>query len=122
LVKDINYSFFGSFIITIRERGKMYFNIYTLTEENNFTEVFLYYGGDWDWSAIGVYFSSEKNRYFWFVDGGCSCSSFGDSMSGLGDFCDGDKFAAAKAIHEFVEREDGPAEATAQAAKFLVGT
>lgn len=50
----------------------------------------------WDWSAITIFYSPSARRYFWYSDGGCSCSWHMDNLDSLGDFEDGDKRAALK--------------------------
>jgi len=95
-------------------------DINTVVKKNGLVGVFGYMLGDYDWSEIGVYFSSEKNRYFWYTDSGCSCTYFGDNVGSMSEFCDGDKFAASRAIYDFVKSEEGESGASVQAAKFLM--
>ena len=79
----------------------MYFES-QFAKENDLTEVYSYITGGWEWSEIVVFYSSEEKRYYWFSDSGCSCESFWDNIKTLSDFYDGDKFAAANAIKNFL--------------------
>lgn len=55
---------------------------------------------DYDWNAISVFWSPSARKYFWFSDGGCSCSWHMEGPMTLGDFEVGNKadaLLAAKA-------------------------
>lgn len=57
----------------------------------------------WDWTDMEVYFSKEKNRFYWISGSGCSCNSLWDDIRSLSDFEDGDRKAAASAVRRFAE-------------------
>jgi hypothetical protein len=71
-------------------------------KENNLIYVdSLALGDVYSWCDIEVYFSKEKNRYFWIEGAGCSCESLWEDVSSLSDMCDGNKESAMNAVRSF---------------------
>lgn len=63
----------------------------------DFIEVASAHSGGWEWAEFGVYYSPRAGRFYWLSESGCSCSSFADSITSVGDFQDGDRAAAIRA-------------------------
>ena len=60
-------------------------------------------GDGYDWATIEVYYSSEKNRFFWLSGSGCSCTWLWEDVSSLACLCDGSRGDAARAMRQFAE-------------------
>jgi len=79
-----------------------------ITEKNNLVFVdSLSLGDGYDWADIEVYYSKEKNRFFWIEGSGCSCSWLWEDVNSLADMCDGDRQSAARAVRSFAEDQRG---------------
>lgn len=73
-----------------------------IAKDNNLIWVdSLSLGDGYSWCDIDVYFSKEKNRYFWISGAGCSCTSLWDDVSSLSDMYDGNKESAVRAVRSF---------------------
>lgn len=58
-------------------------------------------GEIYSWEDIIVFWSPTARRYYWYEDSGCSCHYWGENLETVGDFYDGDRKAAERALREF---------------------
>lgn len=75
-----------------------------MMEENKLTQVDCISLGDcYGWTDLEIYYSEEKDRYFWLEGSGCSCNSLWDDVKTLADMCDGNRKNVADAIRRFAK-------------------
>ena len=63
-------------------------------------------GGGYDWTTFHAFYSPAERRYFWAGGAGCSCNYWGEDISSVGDFENGDRPALMAALRRFAEEHD----------------
>lgn len=57
----------------------------------------------YEWGLISVYWSPQNRRYFWHADTGCLCNGWGENLTSMADFNDGDRNAVRSALRGFAQ-------------------
>jgi len=87
-------------------------NLSDLIAQEGLVEVASLSAGVWDWTTIAVYAKPDARRFYWLEESGCSCNFFGDADPYvLGDFQDGDREAAIKAVKGLSHYDGDPGRA-----------
>ena len=60
-------------------------------------------GGGYDWATFHGWYSPSRRVYFYGGGAGCSCNSYVDYFTNLGDFESGDRAALMAALRRFAE-------------------
>lgn len=81
-----------------------------IAREHGLVSVAYVSSGGYSWAATEVFYDPAAVRFRWYSDSGCSCNYYGESVTGLGDFGDGDRDAAIEALKGAAGHWEGDAD------------
>ena len=76
-------------------------------------EVFTFAGGDYEWAEFRAW-KAPTGGFYWYGDSGCSCSQYGDRVTSLADFGNGDRDALERAWRAWMDDTGYPGKSPQQ--------
>lgn len=73
-----------------------------IIKELRLTEVLSVRSDDWDWDGFTAW-RTPRGRFYWFVDSGCSCTSFGEFIESASELSDGTRDDLERAFREWAK-------------------
>lgn len=80
-----------------------YGTIDTIKSTARLIEVGSKFLGDYEWAQITVWYHPTEEKYFWYSDHGNSTTYYGERVSTVWDFENGDKDDALRAVRRFAD-------------------